>query len=220
MLISKHITKIIVITVLLIVGILSYQQEVNSATALKKELEREPKLVPKLKNLDREIIPEELLTLNTNPKSNVKEGDIRGNLFGKFFYDRAEFYVIENPQNKIYTSATESITLFYLDGELCQTKYELESNISSYLIKDLGNFSIKGLNLKNRKIIEDGQTIFKEGKGIVLNKEFDNYQLKWTFGDKEIIYRVNSGDDYTKFEYLEKKKNYEEAFNAIERNTY
>jgi len=216
----KHFTKIVIIAVLVIVGILSYQQEVNSATSLKKELAFEPKLIPKPKNLDSEIIPEELLTLNTNPKSNVKQGDIRGNLFGKFFYDRAEFYVIDNPQNNIYTSSTKSITLFYLDGELCQTKYVLESNISSLLIKNFGNFSINGFNLKNRKIIEERQNIFREGESQLLNKDLDNYQLKWIFGNKEIIYRVNSASDDTKFEYVEKNKNYEQAFQAIERNSF
>ena len=212
----KHFTRIGIFSVLVIIGILSYEENANGKIPLQKNT-KAPILAP-LKNLDRKEVPKALLTLSALPKTTIKQGDIRGNLFGKFFYDRAEFYVIENPQNKIYSSTTESITLFYLDGELSKTKYILSSNIAPFLLKDLGNCSIKGLNVKNSEIITDGKPIFKKGGKVMLNKELDNYELTWTFKNKEIVYRVNN--ENTKFEYIERNKNYEQQFKAIERNTY
>jgi len=75
------------------------------------------------RNFDNKEVPEKLLTLNTPPTATSTQEDIEENLFGKFFCDRAEFYVIKNPQNEVYATRPESITLFYLDGELRQTKY-------------------------------------------------------------------------------------------------
>lgn len=213
----KYFINTIIISVLVLIGVISYQQEMTHPINLKQTTEQ--KLEIKQKSLDSEVIPEKLLTLNTNPILNIEQGNIKANLFGKFFYNRAEFYIIENPQNKIYTSQTESITLFYLDGELSQTKYLLKNNIVSFLLKDLGDFIIKGRDLKNRDIISSGQYIIRDGKKLSLNNGLDNYQLKWAFEDKEVIYSVNTAANNANFEYLEKRKGYEEEFKAIERNS-
>lgn len=216
MLSNKYFINSTVIIVLIGVGIIAYHEEATNPTQL--NLKPEPILEVKQKNLDSEIVPQQLLTLNTTPKTNIEQGDLRGNLFGKFFFNRAEFYVIENPQNKIYSSHTESITLFYLDGELCQTKYLLENNIVSHLIKDLGNFNIKGFDIKNRDIISSGTSIIKiERKQLLIHKDLDNYQLKWSVGNKEIIYRVSTAQGYEKYEYTQKRKDYEQEYKAIEK---
>jgi len=55
-------------------------------------------------------VPKQLLALNTKLISSSNEGDIKENLYGKFFYDRAEFYIIKNPKNKIHSSSIKSIT--------------------------------------------------------------------------------------------------------------
>lgn len=213
----KYFINTIIISVLVLIGVISYQQELTHPINLKQATEQ--KLEIKQKSLDSEVIPEKLLTLNTKPILNIEQGNIKANLFGKFFYNRAEFYIIEKPQNKIYSTQTESITLFYLDGELCQTKYLLKNNIASFLLKDLGDFIIKGFDLKNRDIISSGQYIIRDGKKLSLNNSLDNYQLKWAFENKEIIYKVNTANNLANFEYLEKRKDYEEEFKAIERNS-
>jgi hypothetical protein len=168
------------------------------------------------KKFDNKEVPEKLLTLNTQPKDESSRENIDENLFGKFFCDRAEFYIIKNPQNKVYSSRPESITLYYLDGELRQTKYILNSDITTKLLRELGGFKIIGLDFKNRDIISSRQIITKTENGVSLNSQLDNYELKWTFGDKEIKYRVNA-DSKDKFVYLEKVKNYEKEFSTIEK---
>jgi hypothetical protein len=173
-------------------------------------------LIQQSNKFDNKEVPENILTLNTQPNNEITQENIDGNLFGKFFCDRAEFYIIKNPQNKIYSSHPESITLFYLDGELRQTKYILNSNIVANLLRELGSFKIKGLDFRNKEIISTRQIIVKTGKGIIMNSKLDNYELKWTFGDKEIKYRVTTASQ-DKFVYVEKAKNYEEEFKAIEK---
>jgi hypothetical protein len=178
--------------------------------------DKESTLIQQSKKFDNKEVPEKLLTLNTQPKIESTQENIDENLFGKFFCDRAEFYIIKNPKNKIYSSSPESITLYYLDGELRQTKYILDGNIVTNLLHDLGGFKITGLDFKNREIISGRQIIIKTEKGIIMNSKLDNYELKWTFGDKEIKYRV-SADSKDKFVYVEKVKNYENEFKTIEK---
>ena len=203
------------IWIVLLLGFLIFtccQQTDNTSLSSEKasDLEKESK------KFDNKEVPEKLLTLNTNPKDESSEANIDENLFGKFFCDRAEFYIIKNPQNKIYSSQPESITLYYLDGELRQTKYILDSDITTKLLKQLGGFKIIGLDFKNREIIASRQIIVKTENGVSLNNKLDNYELKWAFGDKEIRYRVSPASK-EKFMYLEKVKDFEKEFSTIEK---
>lgn len=166
--------------------------------------------------LDNQEVPEALLTLHTQPHVSAGQEPIAGNLFGKFFCDRASFYVIKNPKNEIFSSRPESITLFYLDGELRQTKYVLRHGIATSLLRELGSFRIAGLDRKNRDIISARKIVLRKENGVELNGQLDNYELKWTFGDKEIRYRVRPNSK-EKFVYLEKVSTYEKEFKAIEK---
>jgi hypothetical protein len=81
---------------------------------------------------------------------------------------------------------------------------------------ELGGFRIIGFDFKNREVITAGPIISETPGGNVLNPALDNYELRWTFGNKEIRYRVNpeSTDQYI---YLEKEKNYEAKYKNVER---
>lgn len=166
--------------------------------------------------LDNKEVPEGLLTLNTHPRAESAQEDIAGNLFGKFFCDRASFYIIKNPKNEIFSSRPESITLFYLDGELRQTKYVLRHGIATNLLRELGSFRIAGLDRRNRDLISARKIVQRTENGVQLNSQLDNYELKWTFGDKEIRYRVRRNSK-EKFVYVEKVSTYEKEFKAIEK---
>lgn len=166
--------------------------------------------------LDNKEVPEKILTLNTKATTEAKQDKIDENLFGKFFCDRAEFYIIKNPKNKIYSSSAESITLYYLDNQLRQTKYFLTNDIVTNLLRDLGSFKIIGLDPKNRQVLKTEEIVIRIKSGITLNKKLDNFELRWTFGEKEIKYRVSSGSEH-KFIYAEKAKDFEKEFKAIEK---
>ncbi len=203
--------KSLVTLLFLILMILSCKKKVAHTETQTKKLE----FIEQSKNLDDELVCETLLTLNTQPKNGSHNENIRENLFGKFLCDRAEFYIIKNPRNEIYECSPESITLYYLDGKLRQTKYILSSNIVTNLLVELGNFNILGLDSKNKEIVRNRDVVRKTKKGVTLNESLDNYELKWAFGDKEIKYRVMKGSK-NRFIYLEKVKNFEKEFQAIE----
>jgi len=166
--------------------------------------------------LNERTVPEKLLTLSTRPVEVMDEGRIDDNLFGKFFCDRASFYIIDNPQNKIYSSDAESITLYCLDGQLMQTRYFLTSNIVTDLLQQLGSFSITGLDFENREIIRSRDILTRVNGKPALNVKLNNYELKWKFGDKEIKYRVDN-DSAQRYAYVERVSNYDKEFKAIEK---
>lgn len=169
-----------------------------------------------VKTLDNTEVPETILTLSTQQKTDSVQENINDNLFGKFFCDRAEFYIIQNPQNEIYATRPESITLYYLDNELRQTKYILTGDIVTQLVNELGNFKIVGLDFKNRNLINSKSIVFKTEKGVTLNDQLDNFELRWTFGNREVKYSVRAGAR-AQYVYIEKDKDFEKEFRAIEK---
>src|SRR5690606_66860 len=82
------------------------EQEKSVVTGQAKEEEPQPKL-------DHHEVPGHLLAVG-----DTTDHDIDGNLYGRFFCDRAEFYVIHSPQNRIQYSGVKTLTMCYLDGEL------------------------------------------------------------------------------------------------------
>jgi hypothetical protein len=168
-------------------------------------------------SLNNTTVPEKLLTLQNEITTHQQDDTFRNNLFGRFFCDRAEFFIIDNPQNNIYREKPQSIVLFFLDGELCQTKYQLNNNIANRLYKELGRCNIAGLDARNKKIIDNRDILVKSAGETFINYQLDNYELKWIFGDKEIRYRVEKTKDGNKFTYTEKLRKYEKQYNEIEK---
>jgi hypothetical protein len=179
--------------------------------------EKGPVLTEEAGKMNNKKISQEILTLNTQPATKSSLTSMDENLFGRFFCDRAEFYVIKNPQNNLYSSKTESITLFYLDDQLRQTKYILTNDITTFLINDLGSFKIQAFDVKNKEIVKKEKVIIQTKDGVALNNKLDNYELRWVFSDKEIKYRVNVNATI-QFLYTEKTKGFEKEFNQIEKN--
>jgi hypothetical protein len=177
---------------------------------------KEPALAEQPGEPESKEVPEEMLALNTQPVTKTAQVNIDEDLFGKFFCDRAEFYINKNPQNQLYSSKTNSITLYYLDNELRQTKHALASDISTFLLRDLGSFRMTGFDTKNRELIRAGKVVIKTKNGVVLNSKLDNFELRWIFDDKEIKYRVNTKST-TPFVYAEKVRGFEKEFKAIEK---
>lgn len=196
----------VLITLTLIVTLFSCDQKLESDKAKRKDSVANSQLQNKSNNISD--------TVSTNIQfDNNASGE---NLFGRFFCDRAEFYIIEKPSHSIYSTSTESITLFYLDGNLKQTKYNLQADIVNQLIKDFGNFKIIGYDQKNKNIITSQQVMIKSNNKNVLNQKLDNFEIRWKFVDKEIRYRLNLNDSM-KYTYTERDVNYEKEFLAVER---
>lgn len=170
----------------------------------------------KATNFNNGQVPATLLLLAHKQPVQITDARMEGNLYGKFFGDKAEFYIIENPTNKIHNSRVKTITMSYLEGQLSQTKYVLTDDIVETLIRLYGSFRITGHDLKNQHIIKSKQVVLHTKKGLEVNKQLDNYELRWTLGETYIRYRVNLHEEKEKFKYVERVKNYKKAFTEIE----
>lgn len=174
--------------------------------------------VTRLNNLNNKEVPGEFLSLYEQEEMETVTSDIGGNLYGKFFNERAEFFIIENPTNKLHDTEVNSITLYYLDGQLGKTKYLLQHNVANKLIECYGNFKISAHDDKNRDILKSGKVLIKTGEDISLNQQLDNYQLSWTSGNNMIVYKVNINDKQETYKYVEKRSTYEQNFKEIEKS--
>lgn len=146
----------------------------------------------------------------------LRSYELGRNLYGKFFRERAEFYIIENPNKTIYNRPVKSITLYFLDGTLAKTKYELEEDISDDLIQSYGNFTIQGYDTLTRRLVKSKRIIHVINDKKILNKTLTNYQLKWNVDSKFIYARVDKSGPRKRFEYIESLKEYETKYRLVQ----
>jgi len=141
-------------------------------------------------------------------------GDMDEDLYGKFFSDRAVFYVIDKPEKYMLDCSVKQMTVCYLDQKLAQVKYNLDGNPANELIR--GNAAAKlrimGCDSINRKVLNSEPPVIKEGDRHVINKHLTNYLLRWKLNNKETLLRVK-GDEC---EYIERILDYPVAFKSIE----
>ena len=159
-----------------------------------------------------------LLNLKPAENDSLSGDDLDENLFGKFYGDRAAFYIIKNPGYKIFGENIKSITLFYLDGNLFKTKYIMENNITDRLINKYPRFSFRGFDERNRELMGVEKIFYKEDKKWFLNKHLTNYDIHWLIGNYEMRMRVNERDSLETYIYIVKNKIYERTFSEIERS--
>lgn len=142
--------------------------------------------------------------------------DLETHLFGRFFMDRAEFYIIKSPRNKFFSSPIFSVTLYYLDGTLSQTKYVLQNNIADSLINKYGKFQITALDKVSRDILETNHVISKLNNKWQLNPQLSRYELLWTMGERQIKLRVDPQENNESIKYIDGLVNYKKMFSNVE----
>lgn len=161
-------------------------------------------------------VPERFLRID-GTLDTLRRYELGKDLFGKFFQQRAEFYIIENPNKTIYNHPVKSITLYFLDGTLSKTKYELDADISDDLIQSYGTFTIKGYDSITRSLFKREKILDKVNNKKILNKNLINYELKWELSSKFIFTRVDKSSQKARYEYIESLKNYDSTFREVER---
>src|SRR5688572_1855006 len=135
-----------------------------------KERAPEEKFVkPREVEKSRENVSERFLRIDGQADT-LRSYELGRNLYGRFFRERAEFYIIENPNKTIYNRPVKSITLYFLDGTLAKTKYELEDDISDDLIHSYGNFTIQGYDTLTRRLVKSKRIIHVINDKKILNK--------------------------------------------------
>lgn len=112
-------------------------------------------------------------------------------LHGKFFQDRAWFYVVEKPELYISNTEVTELTLYFIDGVLCKKKYLLTEDISSALMKSYGGFKFKSLNHRTRDITKKEKIVMKTAKGNQLNEKLERFEMKWDADETLIRYHLS-----------------------------
>ena len=169
-----------------------------------------------------ETFSDEKTAINRAIKLDNKEeieqniSDYEDQFFGTFYCDRMNFHIVDDPKNKLFGVTVESIILYFIDGKLCKTKYILDTDISDFLLKKYGSFKIVAKDEKNQNILLNQKTVVRNASGISLNDSFDNYKLKWSKEEKEIMYKVSLNSD-KKYEYVEQKSNYNQHFGQVKK---
>lgn len=163
----------------------------------------------------KRVYSDSLLQLNNKPVEDAFQ--LESHHFGDFFCDRASFYVIHEPANTFYAKETFSITLFYIDGALRQTKYLLKDDISADLIKSYGTFKIVGFDDKNKKLIRNRSILKNSGYDVQLASALDNYELRWVVNERELTYRVKRVGMESEFKFIERVKDFKKEFSTIEK---
>ena len=176
--------------------------------------------VPPLKiNKHEKNISERVLRID-GKHDTLRSYEVGKNLFGKFFKERAEFYVIENPNKTLYDQPVRSITPYFLDGTLAKTKYTLDEDISDHLIHSYGNFSIKGYDSLTRRLFKTEKIILEIDHKKILNKNLRNYQLKWELDNKYVFVRVDKTKRKKRIEYIETLKNFHSTYKKVENSAW
>ena len=171
-------------------------------------------------NLAGKTTPVTLVPVKLGQADSVSDYDLEDHLFGKFYGDRAGFYIIKNPENKIFGHKVNSITLYYLDGKLYKTKYVVDSNLVNDLINIYPQFHIRGFDKTNRYILKSEGIYYRKNKRWYLNDSLSNYDIKWKVGGNNMRLRINKNNEEEPYQYIVKNRNYEQALARIEDREY
>ncbi|MEQ8470868.1 MAG: hypothetical protein RIC35_06760 [Marinoscillum sp.] len=137
-------------------------------------------------------------------------------LYGKFFDDRAEFYIIENPELYVSNAEVGRLTLYFIDGTLCKKKYELKTDISQELMKAYGGFKFKALNDTTYKLSRAEKIVLKTDSGTLINDKFNRYQMKWDDKEVQIKYMVFKDTLAAQLDLIEELASYKDLLRAAE----
>ncbi len=190
-----------------------------SCGVAKEEIAKKQPAPPLIKDYNDQKVPDHILELSDSASTapEMKEEDLEGNLFGKFYQDRATFYIINNPQNTICDVRVNTLTMYYLDGELCKTKYLLEKDVTNDLINQYGKFKIQGFDVKTRYLLQHEPIVIRKGKRWELNRKFTNYKLTWILADKRLELKVDKDDQEEPYKFVEQLPNYDKIRKEVER---
>lgn len=136
--------------------------------------------------------------------------------FGKFFQERAEFFVIQNPKSKIFDIPVSKIILYYLDEVHCQSRFMLTENAANKLIVQYGKFSITPLDANNKTTLEKESILINDNGQKKINPALTRYELLWKLPGKFIRLRVDQDNPYEPYVYSEHVPNYHQLFRELE----
>ncbi len=141
----------------------------------------------------------------------------KAKLYGKFFEDRVQFHIVNDPALTLYRTSVKELTFYHIDEELAKKKFLMYGDISSDLMETYGNFKLKPLDSLSKFVAKTKTIIKKVGERPYLNEELRQYEMRWEKQDKTIRYRVSSDSTGTRsYELSEEIPDYAFLFNSVE----
>ena len=174
--------------------------------------------VAKRKTANNKKVPQTLLQVDSLEAEEHERHAmlLEDHFFGSFHNERAEFYVIDAPKNLLLGSKVNTISLYYIDGVMCKTKYNLQRSISEALMKQYGTFKIVGLDARNKEIIKQRRVLETKQGRQTLNDQLNRFEMIWEVEGKILVYREVREGSATTYDFTEKLKDYERRLRSVE----
>lgn len=139
-------------------------------------------------------------------------------LFGKFYDDRIEFHIIDDPGITLHQADVEQITLYYIDGILCRKKYLLNEDIANQLAAQYGALTYRSLNFATDSLAREMGVLLATSNGKRFNPYLKKYQLKWDL-DSAVIYFQHLEDSLeTNNYYIEEVAEYRHRYRSVQKD--
>lgn len=161
-------------------------------------------------------LPADLQILTINETFEEERPSLDDYLFGKFFQDRAEFFVIQQSNSRIFNTPVSTVVLYYLDGEHCKTKFIMAEDIGARLIAEYGNFKIVPLDEPTKELLAQEEIIITENNKKVINKTFRKYELLWKLNTKIVRFKVDLDNPIEPYIYTEHVPQYDNLYRNLE----
>lgn len=161
-------------------------------------------------------LPQDLKVLTINESFEQERPFLDDYLFGKFFQDRAEFFVIQHSNSTIFGIPVSTVVLYYLDGEHCKTKFVMTEDIGGRLIAEYGNFKIVPLDEPTKELLSKEEIVVTVKENKIINKAFRKYELLWKLNSKIVRYKVDLDNPTEPFVYTEHVPHYDNLYRNLE----
>ncbi len=181
------------------------------------EKPRITKEIPKNVDLpEPQKLPADLQVLTINKSLEEERPVLDDYLFGKFFQDRAVFFVIQNSTSTLFDARVNTAILYYLDGEHCKTKFIMSEDIGPQLIARYGNFKIIPLDDLTKELLAKEEVIVADNHKRVINKSFRKYELLWKLNTKIVRFKVDPENSTEPYVYTEHVLQYDNLYRSLE----
>jgi len=139
-------------------------------------------------------------------------------LHGRFFQDRAEFFVVEQPLLYLADTKVEELTLYFIDDVLCKKKYELASDISTDLMRTYGTFKFRALNDSSKTIAKKEGVLQKSTKKKTMNQNMNYYRMRWPNQKPALYYEYKRDSVEERRLLIEELSEYKNLLREAERS--
>ena len=138
-------------------------------------------------------------------------------LHGKFFQDRVEYHILENPDLTLYKTQVTELTFYHIDSELTKKKFIMGGDISGELMAVHGKFKLKPLDSVSLLAARNEAIIQFEAGDRSLNEKITNYEMRWEKSDRTIRYRATPQlEGETAYVYTEEVPDYKFLLQSVQ----